>query len=117
MKRILIASVVATLFALPALAQTAAPTTPRVDQREANQQKRIDQGVASGQLNSKETARLEAGQAKVQAKEARAKADGVVTKNEKAGLHNAQENQSRKIAKQKHDKQKAPVTSAVPVAG
>ena len=116
MKRILIASAVATLLALPALAQTAAPTTPRVDQREANQQQRIDQGVASGQLNSKETARLEAGQAKVQAKEARAKADGIVTKKEKAGLHNAQEKQSKKIARQKHDKQKAPVVTPVPVA-
>lgn len=113
MNRLLIASVVATLFTLPAFAQT---TTPRVDQREANQQGRIDQGVASGQLNSKETARLEAGQARVQGKEAKAKADGVVTKKEKARLHNAQENQSKKIARQKHDKQKAPVVAPVPAA-
>jgi opacity protein-like surface antigen len=117
MKRILIASVVATLFALPAFAQTTTPTTPRVDQREANQQIRIDQGVASGQLNAKETARLEAGQSKVQAKEDKAKADGVVTKKEKARLHSAQENQGKKIAKQKHDKQKAPVATPVPAAG
>jgi opacity protein-like surface antigen len=117
MKRILIASVVATLFTLPAFAQATAPTTPRVDQREANQQQRIDKGVASGQLNAKETARLEAGQAKVQAREAQAKADGVVTKKEKARLHNTQENQGKKIAKQKHDKQKAPVTAPAAVAG
>ena len=33
----------------------ATPATPRVDQREANQEKRIEQGIASGQLNAKET--------------------------------------------------------------
>lgn len=32
-----------------AIAQTA---TPKLDKREANQQQRIDQGVASGQLNA-----------------------------------------------------------------
>ena len=33
--------------------------TPRIDQREANQEKRIEQGVASGQLTPRETKRLE----------------------------------------------------------
>ncbi len=101
--RIVLAALAAAL-ALPAAAQTA---TPRVDQRQANQEKRIEQGVASGQLNARETARLEAGQAKVQAIEDKAKADGKVTKKERAHLHRAQAKQSRHIAKQKHDRQKA----------
>jgi hypothetical protein len=101
--RILAAAVAALAFALPAAAQTA---TPRVDQREANQQKRIDQGVQSGQLTPKEAARLEKGQAKVEKMEEKAKADGKVTKKERAALHHAQDKQSRHIAKQKHDKQK-----------
>ena len=101
--RILAAAVAALAFALPTAAQTA---TPRVDQREANQQKRIDQGVQSGQLTPKETARLEKGQAKVEKMEEKAKADGKVTKKERAALHHAQDKQSRHIAKQKHDKQK-----------
>lgn len=102
--RILAAAVTALAFVLPASAQTA---TPRVDQRQANQEKRIDQGVQSGQLNEKEAARLENGQANVQKREDAAKADGVVTGKEKAGLHNAQEKQSKRIWRQKHDKQKA----------
>jgi hypothetical protein len=36
------------------MAQTA---TPNLDKREVNQQQRIDQGVASGQLNARETNR------------------------------------------------------------
>ncbi|MBP6494047.1 MAG: hypothetical protein KA287_07420, partial [Rhodoferax sp.] len=53
--------------------------TPRVDQHQANQEKRIDQGTASGALTPAEAARLEAGQAKNDAAEARMKADGTVT--------------------------------------
>ena len=45
---------------LGAFAQApATPATPRVDAREAKQQARIDQGVASGQLNARETNRLD----------------------------------------------------------
>jgi hypothetical protein len=84
-----------------------APATPGVDQRQANQQQRIDQGVASGQLTQKEANRLEKGQANVQKAEDKAKSDGVVTKKERAGLHAKQNQQSRRIAKQKHDRQKA----------
>ena len=90
-------------FALPVLAQTA---TPRVDQRQANQQQRIDQGVASGELTGKEAARLEKGQEHVQKVEDKVKADGTVTPKERARLHQAQDNQSRKIARQKHDRQR-----------
>lgn len=100
-------TVLAAALASPAFAQS----TPRIDQRQANQEKRIDQGVASGELNKREAARLEKGQARVNRMENKAKADGVVTKGEKAAIRNAQDNQSKRIAKQKHDKQKAPVAS------
>jgi hypothetical protein len=109
--KILAAAVAVLAFALPAAAQTA---TPRVDQREANQQKRIDQGVQSGELNAKETARLEKGEAKVEKMEEKAKSDGQVTKKERAALHHAQDKQSRRIAKQKHDKQKAVPAASSP---
>ena len=95
---------IAAAIALPATAQTA---TPRVDQRQANQDKRIQQGVQSGQLNAPEAARLEKGQANVQKMEDKAKADGTVTKAERAKIHKAQKLQSKRIARQKHDKQKA----------
>jgi len=102
-----IAAAIIAAFAGGALAQTT-PQTPRVDQREAKQQQRIEQGVASGQLTGREAARLEKGQAKIEAKEAAAKADGVVTAKERAQLNKAQNKQSRKIYRQKHDKQTNP---------
>lgn len=101
------AKIVAALFALavlPAAAQNTA--TPRVDARQANQEARIQQGVATGALTPKEAAKLDAGQAKIERKEAKAKADGVVTNKERAKLAKAQNKQSKKITKQKHDKQK-----------
>ena len=102
-------------LALPVLAQTS-PQTPRVDQRQANQQQRIEKGEASGALNDKEAARLEQGQAHVQKVEDKAKADGVVTDKEKAHLHHAQDKQSRRIYRQKHDAQVKPVDPAPAVA-
>jgi opacity protein-like surface antigen len=112
MKAKLIATTVAValvaIVAAQAHAQTPAPSTPRVDAREAKQEQRIDNGVASGALNSKEAARLEAGQARVAAAEDKAKADGVVTKKERAKLAHKQNKQSKKIYRQKHDKQVAP---------
>lgn len=93
--------------ALPALALAqATPATPNIDKREARQEQRIQQGVKSGELTPRETARLEKGQAKVQRMEAKAKADGTVTAQERKRIEHEQNVQSRRIARQKHDKQK-----------
>jgi hypothetical protein len=81
-------------------------STPGVDQRQANQERRIEQGVNSGALTTREANRLEAGQAKVDRIENRAKSDGVVTQRERARLHQAQDVQSARIARQKHDRQR-----------
>lgn len=98
--------IVAALFALAALPAAAQTSTPRVDERQANQEARIQQGVQSGSLTGKEAAQLEKGQAKVQAKEDKAKAGGTVTQKERAKLAKAQNKQSKKIYQQKHDPQK-----------
>jgi hypothetical protein len=101
-----IALLLAVTGAAFAQAAPADPTaTPRIDQREARQQKRIDQGVASGQLTPKETARLEAQQGRIQAAEVKAKSDGVVTAKERASLTKRQNKASRNIRRQKHDAQ------------
>jgi uncharacterized membrane protein YebE (DUF533 family) len=92
-------------FALPALAQT--QSTPRIDQRQENQDRRIEQGEKSGALNKKEAARLEKGQARVQKMENKAAADGKITAKERARIEKAQDKQSRRIYKEKHDKQTA----------
>ena len=92
----------------PALAQsTDTKSTPRIDQRQENQEKRIDQGAQSGQLNKKEEKRLEKGQARVQKMEDKAVADGKVTKKERKKIEHAQDQQSKKIHREKHDKQTA----------
>jgi len=84
---------------------TQATKTPRIDQRQANQEKRIQQGVQSGALTPRETARLDRGQNHVQAMENRARADGKVTPHERARILRAENRQSRRIFRQKHDNQ------------
>jgi uncharacterized membrane protein YebE (DUF533 family) len=79
--------------------------TPKIDKKEARQETRIDQGKASGQLNNREAARLDAGQAKVDGMQAAAKADGKVTKTERRAIKREQNRQSKKIYRQKHDAQ------------
>ena len=96
---------VAAAFALPALAQT--QSTPRIDQRQANQERRIEQGEKSGALTKKEAKKLEKGQAHVQKMENKAVADGKVTAKERERIEHAQNKQSREIYKQKHDQQTA----------
>jgi len=78
--------------------------TPNIDQRQAVQQQRINQGVQSGSLTPNETARLERGQERVQGMENRAKADGVVTPQERRRIKHAQNVESRKIAHKKHNR-------------
>ena len=82
-----------------------AQSTPGVDARQSNQQQRINQGVRSGELNAAEAARLKKGQANVKKMEDQAKSDGVVTKGERQQLQQAQDKQSGRIFKQKHDAQ------------
>ncbi len=85
-----------------------APSASTVDQRQANQEKRIDQGVASGSLNPKEANRLERGQQRVDNMEQRALAnDGQVGTKEAKAINKAQNVQSKRIYRQKHDRQHA----------
>ena len=107
-----IAVVLALGLGATAFAQTTPPAptdplaTPRIDKRQANQQKRIDEGVASGSLTQREAARLQAGQERNAKLEEAAKADGVVTKKERAALEHRENKTSKHIARQKHDRQK-----------
>jgi hypothetical protein len=93
----------AACLALPVAAF--AQSTGRIDQRQANQASRIDQGQASGALTNREAARLERGQQHVQNLENKAMADGTVTGREAARIEHSQDVQSRRIARQKHDRQ------------
>jgi len=95
-------------------AQTGDPKSPSSQrmqadvQRDVNQQRRIEQGVASGELTNREAARLERGQARDNAAQARAGADGKVGPNEQRRLQRQENRQSRRIYREKHDAQQRP---------
>src|SRR6267378_3469668 len=74
-------------------------------QRNVNQQQRIEQGIRSGQLTNREAAKLEGGQARVNQAEARAGADGHVGANEQQRIQKAENKQSKRIYREKHDAQ------------
>ena len=103
MKRVLIAVGAMTLL-MTGMAYAEAET-PVIDQRQTNQEQRIDQGIASGQLNEREVNRLNKQQGHINKMEDKAKSDGVVAKREKAKIEHAQNRASRHIAREKHDRQ------------
>ncbi len=96
-------------------AQTVVPAnstgTPGLIKREGLQQQRINQGIASGQLNQREVKRLQARENKLANDVATAKVDGKVTKKERALLNREANRDSRAIYRQKHDLQQAKPTS------
>ena len=71
--KLIVAAIAATL-SLPVFAQA---NTPGIDQRQMNQERRIDQGIASGQLTERERERI----------------------------RHAQNVESRRIYREKHDRQ------------
>jgi hypothetical protein len=98
-------------LALPALGQATpdnSDRTPRINARQVNQQRRIEQGVKSGQLTPGETHRLERQQANIQANKLQDKADGHITPQERASLTRQQNRASRTIYRDKHNDKTVP---------
>ncbi len=73
--------------------------------RNVNQEKRIEQGLQSGSLTKHEAGKLEAGQARVDRKEARAGSDGHVGAAEQRNIQRTENRQSKRIHHEKHDAQ------------
>ena len=94
-----VAGALALALAAPAMADTV------IDQRQANQEQRIEQGIRSSQLTAGEAARLERGQARIERMERRALADGRMDPRERRRIMHAQDVQSRHIYREKHDNQ------------
>src|SRR5882724_6520458 len=92
------------LFGISAIA-SAQTHTPKINQRERNQQRRINQGIKSGELNRPEARRLEAQEGRIKADEKIDKADGKVTPAERRQLDRELNRTSRHIYNQKHDGQ------------
>lgn len=101
------AAVFLTLGTGAAWAQAAPGSTAGVaiDQREANQQKRIEQGIASGQLTGKEAANLERREASIARQEARMRArdGGELTARDRKVLNRRLDNTSAAIHRDKHN--------------
>jgi hypothetical protein len=95
-------SLLSTALLLPAFAGVA---TPQLDARLARQEHRIEHGVASGALTSREAARLERKSEHIERMEARMEADGKLNRAERAKLHHVMDKQSARIYRQKHDRQ------------
>lgn len=72
-------------------------------QRNINQQQRIEQGVRSGALTSREASRLERGQAQVAVHEARAASNGRIGIIEQRHIQRSEARQSRRIFRAKHN--------------
>lgn len=94
--------------------------TAGISKRQENQAKRIEKGIQNGSLTEAEQAKLEKGQSNIKlrqenlqnAKE-KMEADGELTKGEKMklakkrhGIKKAQDRQSKKISRKKHNKVK-----------
>jgi len=104
MKKLLVVAVLGAL-SLPAFAQL--NSTPRIDQRQENQERRIEEGVRTGQINRREEARLRAELRDIRRMERRAMADGRISRYEQAQIEQAQNQLSRNIARERRDDQHA----------
>lgn len=98
-----VAFAVGSLFAGAAFAQS----NYSIEQRDRIEQARIDRGVQSGQLTSREADRLQDGRAQIERMESRARSDGTLTRNERARIDSAQDRLGRDIYRQSHDRQTA----------
>jgi len=77
-----------------------------IEQRENEQQKRINQGIENGSLTPNEAARLEKEQAKFERVENRYRESGDrLTMREREKLYRDQNRMSHDIYRQKHDRQ------------
>jgi len=72
-------------------------------QRDINQENRIEQGLQSGQLSTREAARLERGEARIDHMESKALKDGNLSKEEAARIQRAQNQESSTIGTLKHN--------------
>ncbi len=116
-KRLFFAGLALAIMAPLAGAQEATTTTttttpPKhphsINARQRRQQKRIAQGVNSGQLTAAEAARLEKQEAAINAREQKMReSGGKFTKGERMAIQKQQNRVSRRIYKQKHDRQTA----------
>jgi hypothetical protein len=95
------------LASIPGLASAAeVDSTKRIDQRQENQEQRIEKGRKSGELSKKEAERMENHQKRINRAESKAAQDGKVTEKERARLERMQDKESKAIRAQRKDDNK-----------
>lgn len=99
MYRTLIALSLSAVFSVSAFAQNAATET----QRDTNQQNRVEQGLKSGQLTTKEAGTLERDEQRIDRTQAHDMKNGPLTSQEKAQIQHEQNQASRQIYQDKHN--------------
>jgi hypothetical protein len=95
----------ATLILSPAAIFAQAPSSATINQRKENQQDRIAQGVKSGQLTAGETSHIEHQEAGINKEEKgmRAQDNGHLTKQDKKTINQQQNQESKRIHRDKHN--------------
>jgi hypothetical protein len=81
----------------------AGPATSEVVQRDVNQQQRIEQGLQSGQLSTKEAGQLETREKRIDRVEAHDLKDGKLSPGETAQINRMENRSSAQIYKDKHN--------------
>src|SRR6266850_765958 len=104
----IVAAAVAGLFSMAVSAQT----TGSEVQRDVNQQQRIEQGLKSGSLTTREASQLERGEAKIDKMQSNAEKDGKLSPAEKARIQRAQNQESRRINRDENNAAKGNPNSA-----
>jgi hypothetical protein len=93
-------------FSIVANAQTDRHRSRGINAREARQERRIDQGIYSGELTKNETRRLEREQNRIDRLEDRYRTSGDgLSPRERVRLERALNHSSRDIYRQKYDRQ------------
>lgn len=99
MQRSILVLALGMLFSASVLAQNAASETGR----DTNQQNRVEKGLKSGQLTTREAGTLERGEQRVDRTQAHAMKDGTLSAQEAARIRHEQNQASRQIYLDKHN--------------
>jgi isocitrate dehydrogenase kinase/phosphatase len=99
----IVAGLLAGVVILGSLPAVAGPYVSYLDQRQMNQERRIYQGVRSGQVTPGEFRRMENQQGRIRAAEGRMRADGHLNRYERARLNRMENRASHDIYRYKHN--------------
>jgi len=93
----------AVMIVIPVASPVLAQAVGTEVQRDINQETRVEQGLKSGQLSTGEAAKLERGEARIDRMESKALKDGNLSQQKAARIQGAQNRESERINRLKHN--------------